>query len=239
MVGGDRYVPLEARGDQFNPPEELVDEKDLVEFWLAFRRNNGWNLPDPEAEQQKAEELAREAQKSSARFFAIKDGGKIVATGKLEVRTEENGAKHGFLEKLTVANSEKYRGKGLSKKITDARTVAARNEGCTHLDAEVYAGNPIGLVTKLNDGYCINDVEFYDEDNKTKGWFDLTKGIDDEPKYDRKKGPLGDLKEINLTDLVAIKSLIAQGYVGIDARNPVEVNGQDPKQWILIMEQIN
>lgn len=239
MIGEGRYIPPEARNIKQFKPEELTTEKDLTEFWLSFRRNNPFVLQTPERErryatmQAKAELRNMREQNKPTRFFGIKDDGRLVAASKLEIRTKDD-EKRGYLSMLAV--DKDYRGKGLAKQLTDVRSDIARREGCTHIDTDVFTENPIALVTKLNDGYALTDLEFYG-DNKEAGSFVLSKKIDNEPEYDKREGPLGELQEVELSDLSAIKNLLDQGWVGIDAKNLGDSKDKDPKQWKLIMEQ--
>lgn len=239
MIGEGRYIPPEARDIKQFEPEELTTEEDLTEFWLAFRRNNPFVLQTPERErrhatmQAKAELHSMQEQNKPTRFFGIKDGGRLVASGKLEIRTRDD-KKHGYLSMLTV--DDDHRGKGLAKQLTDVRSDIARREGCTHIDTDVFTENPIALVTKLNDGYRLMDLEFYGDDKKA-GRFILSTKIDGEPEYDKKEGPIGELQEVEMSDLSAIKDLLVQGWVGIDAKNLGDSKDKDPKQWKLIMEQ--
>lgn len=239
MIGEGRYIPPEARDVKQFKPEELTTEEDLTEFWLSFRRNNPFVLQTPERErryaamQAKAELRNLQEQNKPTRFFGIKDSGKLVAASKLEIRAK-NDEKHGYLSMLTV--DEDYRGQGLAKQLTDVRTDTARREGCTHIDTDVFTENPIALVTKLNDGYTIIDLEFYGDDKKA-GRFVLSKKIDGESEYDKKEGSIGELQEVEMSDLSAIKNLLEQGWVGIDAKNLGDSKDKDTKQWKLIMEQ--
>ncbi|MFA5776631.1 MAG: GNAT family N-acetyltransferase [Patescibacteria group bacterium] len=239
MIGEGRYVPPEARDIKQFKPEELTTEDDFTEFWLAFRRNNPFVLQTPERErrtaamQAKAELRNMQEQNKPTHIFGVKDNGQLIAAGKIEIRTKDD-EKHGYLSMLTV--DENYRGKGLAKQLTDVRMEIARDEGCTHIDTDVFTENPIALVTKLNDGYTLADLEFYGDDKKA-GRFVLSKKIDGKPEYDKREGPLGGLQELELSDLSAIKNLLEQGWVGIDAKNLGDSKDKDPKQWKLIMEQ--
>lgn len=238
MFGEGRYIPPEAQEKQLTPPVELTSESDIIQFWLTFRRNNGLADKDGTREQRLATLQAKKTMQDlennpSLHLFGIKEGESMVATGKLEVRTKPDG-KHGYLAFLAVDESQ--RGKGLAKKLTDVRTDMARQEGCTHIDTDVFTQNSIALVTKLNDGYALTDVEFYGDEQEA-GKFLLSKKIEEEPEYDKKDGPLGALQEVSLSDLSTIKNLVEKGWVGIDAKNVGDAQEKDPKQWILIMEQ--
>lgn len=232
------YRPPEATKEQLSPPTELTSEQDIKEFWLAFRRNNGLIVGDPAHEDKTAtlqakQTLREQREGKPAHFFGIKNNEKIVATGKLEIRTKGNG-KHGYLSFLAV--DENQRGKGLAKQLTDIRTDLARREDCEYVDTDVFTGNPIALVTKFNDGYTLTGLEFFSDD-KQAGKFILSKKINGKPEYDKKDGALGELMEIQLSDLSTIKTLLDQGWVGIDTKNLGDEKDKDPKQWKLIMEK--
>ena len=238
MIGEGRYVPPEALKEQLTPPTELKSEQDFTQFWLTFRRNNGLTDKDEAREQRFATLQAKQTmrdleQDKPTHFFGVKAGDKMVATGKLEIRTKKDG-KHGYLAFLAV--DEEQRGKGLAKQLTDTRTDLARREGCSHIDTDVFTENPIALVTKLNDGYALTDLEFYGDDKKA-GRFVLSKKINGEPEYDKKVELLGELQEVEFSDLSTIKNLLEQGWVGIDAKNLGDSKDKDPKRWTLIMEQ--
>lgn len=240
MLGEGRRPPIDVLPEQLTQPLELKSEQELTKFWSTFRRNNGLENNDSVREHrlialQTVQTLRDLEQNKPIHFFGIKAGEKIVATAKLEIRTKKDG-KHGYLTSLTV--DENRRGKGLAKQLTNARTGLARREGCTYIDTDVFTENPIALVTKLNDGYTLTDLEFYG-DNKEAGKFVLSKKIDGEPEYDKKDGPLGELQEVELTNLSVINNLLGQGWVGIDAKNLGDPRDKNPKQWKLIMEQTN
>lgn len=237
MISEGRYVPPEARKEQFTRPTELTSEEDLTQFWLTFRRNNGLTMEDLAYEKQlaalQAKNTIRGLTDNPAHFFGVKDGNKMVATGKLEIRKIDD-EKHGYLAFLTV--DESHRGAGLAKQLTDARTETARREGCTHIDTDVFTENPIALVTKFNDGYTLTNLDFYG-DSKEAGSFVLSKRINGEQEHDIRTGPLGELQEVPVSDLSTIKSMLENGWVGIDVKNIGDAKDRDPKQWTLIMEQ--
>lgn len=239
-MGEGRYVPPEAREKQFNPPTELTTEDELVDFWRTFYRNNDVNLPVNSREAilgSTARKSLREQseEKNPKHYFGITENEKVIATGMAKVLFFE-GVKYGYLGLQTV--DKEYRGKGLAKKITDVSTEFAKKEGCTDLMASVICDNPIGLVTKFNDGFCLKRVELYDEnDEDHASLFSLTKKIDNTTNYDRKE-EVGELEEVLLSDLKIIEDRIKDGWVGIDIKNLGDVKDEDPNQWKLIMERV-
>ena len=90
------YVPPEARDERIGPAVEFTNDEDLVSFWRAFYKNDGWNFATPEAEELAAKKAAQTPAKNPSRFFGIRDGDAIIATGKLEIQIKD-GEKHGYL----------------------------------------------------------------------------------------------------------------------------------------------
>lgn len=227
---------------QVSIPAKLDTENDLSDFWATFRRNNGLTADNESVERRlnsmQARDTLRQIQSEvdKSYFFGAKRGEKMVATGKLEIRINNKGEKHGYLSFLTVDNE--LRGQGVAKQMTDARSVFAKDIGCSHLDTDVFAENPVALVTKFNDGYFLTAIDISDGAKK----FSLSKRIDGvEEKYDKKEGVLGELKEIGLSELENIKDSLEHGYVGIDIKNIGTGEGSekdiDPKNWVLILEK--
>lgn len=223
-------------------PVELDNESGLTDFWSTFRRNNGLTADNESVERRlnlmQAKETLRQLQSEAGKsyFFGAKSGEKMVVTGKLEIRTNNKGEKHGYLSFLTV--DKEFRGQGVAKQMTDIRSDFAKEVGCSHLDTDVFAENPVALVTKFNDGYFLTAVDINDGTKK----FSLSKRIDGvEEKYDKKEGVLGEIKEIGLSELENIKHSLEHGYVGIDIKNIGTGEGSekdiDPKNWVLILEK--
>ncbi len=234
-----RYTPPEAVEMSLSLPTELVSEQDLAQFWLTFRRNNDIAVSDTAREERsasiQAKQTKRELEKNkSIHFFGIKAGEKMVATGKLETYEDDEGIKRAYLSLLTV--DPEYRGKNVAKDITDARVETAQKLGCEYVHAHVFTGNPIALTTKLKEGYFVKELEI-DKESPDSGGFIVSKRINGEIEHDKKDGPLGELKEVELSDLSTIKSLLDDGWIGIDAKNLGDSKDKDPKQWKLIMEQ--
>jgi ribosomal protein S18 acetylase RimI-like enzyme len=236
-----RYAPPEAK-EKFQPkPVELQTKEELTQFWLNFKKNNPFSPTSPKTETRMAQKQAdamisqieKEGENRTTFYYGVKDESSLIGTGKLEIKQYQDG-KHAYLSMLTV--DDKYRGKGVAKELTDVRTEKAKQEGCTHIDTDVFSENAVALVTKLNDGYILNDIKFYDE-KKSAGSLKLSKPIDDRAEYDKKTGELGDLQEIPLSDLIAIENLLKQGWAGIDAKNLDDEKNKDPKKWLLIMEK--
>ena len=204
--GAESFRSKEGK-EQISAPAILNTEQDLVDFWSVFRRNNGMAVGDEKMEKRMALMQARqtlaqaESQAGINYFFGAKNGDKMVATGKLEIRHNIDGEKHGYLSFLTV--DEEFRGRGVAKQLTDVRSDFAREAGCSYVDTDVFAENPVALVTKFNDGYFLTAIDLSDTAKK----FSLAKRIDGkEEKFDKKKGQMGEMQEVNLSDLEAVKN---------------------------------
>ncbi len=218
------------------PVSELHSVDDLTQFLLTFRRNNGIaDVNEDRGKSMAAFEAKRkvEGDDATVHFFGIKSAEAMIATGKLNVRPQIGDKKVGYLSFLSV--DENFRGKGLAKKLTDAREEKAKKEGCTHMATDVFTQNPVALVTKFKDGYILNELEFYGEDYDA-GKFVLYKKIDGEESHDKKKGLVGTLQEVPLSNLQEIKKLLDQNWVGIDIKNVSNPENNDPTNWELIME---
>lgn len=236
--GAEKFKSIETEV-ALPDPVELKTENDFVDFWSTFWRNNG--LDSGSSDELKNSELkqARDTIASIAkepgryRYFGARDSERMVATGNVEIKVDNNGKKHGYLDRLTV--DEKYRGKGMAKKITDVCSEYAKEVGCSYIDCSVNADNPTALVTKLNDGYLVTGLELFSNDEF--GLFDVSKRLDNKDGgFDQKKGKIGNLLEVDLSDLKTINDLLSQGYVGIDVKNIGSKKDDNPKNWLLILE---
>lgn len=218
-------------------PTELHTEDELTAFWLVYRRNYNLTLPDAKREERSARAQAKESMKDLANkndpkfFYTIQDNNQVIATGRLSFNQNEDGSKHAYLSGLTV--NPEYRGQNIAQKLVEIRTTKAKEEGCTHIDTEVYAENPQALVTKLNDGFSIVAGRY---DNKKLYGFLLSKKIDDEPEFD-KKDKIGQIQEINLGNREKIGELLEDGWVGIDLKNLEKSDNSDSSTWMMILEK--
>lgn len=232
-----KMISGEFKGES-GPPVELTSEEDFIKFWLAFDRNNGLTLRDADQERRIATAHAQlsmrelKYQKAPIHFFGIKNKEDIIASGKLDIITVKD-QKHAHLSLVSV--DEKYRGKGVGKDLGYRMVEQAIKYGCTHIDTEVFTTNPISLVAQFKEGFVLVDLKFYGDDQQA-GAFILSRKIEGEAEYDKKK-EIGELEEVLLTDLFAIKTLLGQGWVGINIKNLGEAKDKDPGQWKLIMEK--
>lgn len=232
-------LPLETE-IKLGTIEELTAPEDLVDFVVATRSD----VLESEDERRRVAEMSVQLQRAEAledgtqdSYFAIRDSHKKIAvTGKLTVTTT-GGEKQGYLSALTV--SPELRGKGLAKKITDVRIEAAKKAGCTSVYTRVDHANTPSLVSKLNDGFVITELPGYAKSNGPGDFFLLTKRINGEEDADREKGPVGELKEVNLSNGEELSSLLnRKEWVGIDLKNNGPSDSKNPEDWTLILEKI-
>ncbi len=235
-----RPQPPEVVEAELPKPKELTTEDELAEFFLTFQRNNSLASGDEKRDKRSALYMAQqalremEADEREYHFFGIEKEGKTAATAKLETYNDEEGIRRGYLSMLTV--DSEYRGKGVAQSLRDICTDRARREKCQYINAHVFTENPIGLVTELNDGFAVVDLEFQDE-TQVAGGFIISKDIVHEPRYDRKQGPVGTLQEVNLSELRTIKKLLDSGWVGIDMKNLADAKDNNPENWQLVLEK--
>lgn len=213
--------------------KELTTEEEFVQFFLFLLKEDTGLATNPDTMLSVAQDLAKreiEAIKTSKNFFvsfAAFDGANVIGKGRLQITGDEE--KHGFLSELGVDSA--YRGKGVSKTLTDARIDYAKQKGCSYVDTHVVYDNPIGMVTKFNDGFVMTDYKY------GEGQFVFSKKIDTENDFDKKKGPVGELKEVIFTDMNKIINYIEAGWVGIDIKNKHTVRDDSPDNWVLILEK--
>jgi ribosomal protein S18 acetylase RimI-like enzyme len=220
---------------------ELTTAEERLECMLEIRKNRGTNLADPKEELMAAQQtldMAEEKAKQNKEllsFYAIRnDSGEIVGTAKLNIYNKD-GEKRAHLGRLTV--KPEYRGKRLATALTNKTIETALANACETMDAEVDLLNPPALVSRLNDGFAIVDLNLeLDEDGER--CFSVIKRLRKEPGYDKKIGSLGEMQEICLTEAEKIQNLLRNGWVGIDTRNLEEKNDMDPKKWMLILEKV-
>lgn len=235
-----RSRPSEIAEAELPKPKELATEDELAEFFLTFQRNNSLASGDEKRDRRSALYMARqalremEADKREYHFFGIEKDTKTVATARLETYNDESDVRRGYLSMLTV--DREYRGRGVAQSLRNACADFAQREKCQYINAHVFTGNPIGLVTELNDGFAVVGLEFQDE-TESAGGFVISKDIVHEPRYDRKQGPVGPLQEVNLTDLSTIKQLLDSGWVGIDIKNGEDAKNNNPENWQFILEK--
>lgn len=233
------HIPYQEQEPQL-VISELTTLEELTQFWLSFRRNNGLSAPKPKTEQLLASAEARAtlrdlAEDKPIHLYGAVDGDRIIGTGKLEVWTDEDEIKRGYLSHLTV--DEEYRGKHVAKQITDRRIDAARELGCKFVDTKVFTENPIALVTKLNDGFFIRDIEF-GENTAEWGAFVLSKPITEESPYDTDTSR-SELRDVALTELETLEQMFETDWIGIDMKNLGDAKDNNPANWHMILEKRN
>lgn len=231
MLTENGYRPPEAEPKSI--PAELTTIEELTDFWLTVWRNNGVPNKDPARERQVAAVQAKQTMAemvggNPAYFYGIKDGQSLKAVGKLEIRSV-GPEKHGYQSSLAVM--EKYRGQGLAQAITETQVAKAREHECTHLDADVFSRNAVGLVTKFNDGFALTGLTLYDE---TAGKFELSKRISGQ---EPEKPAAPEWIEAPLSDLKQIENYLHDGWIGVDLKNLGDVKDDDPDKWTVIFEK--
>lgn len=227
------------------PAKEVVElnnksEAELTQFWLAFFKNRGWQDGDEAKELKRAAALAkRSLQEQSdgindARFFVIKDGNDIVATGRLETRVVKD-EKHAELSLLTVDPNK--RNDNYGTEMTVARVAAAKQDGCVYADAAVRPTDVGGLAIKLKDGYRVVGFKFNSVEDKI-GWFEVSKRIAGEPKENEIKREPIEKKELKLNQGKEIEKLLAdKKWQGVGMMNLDETKRADPASWVLMLEK--
>ncbi|OGH88495.1 MAG: hypothetical protein A3J93_04500 [Candidatus Magasanikbacteria bacterium RIFOXYC2_FULL_42_28] len=231
----EKFIAVELSG-----LEELKELK-LLEY-KNFKLNDRNALLNDIIAEDSARKALREIKMTEGRtsFFGIRRGGKIVAGGVLAVAAWYDGhAPEAHLYSTNVA--PEWRGKGLAQILIDARVEKARQFGCQVITVDNEAKNPIGLVSKFNGGFILNGVA---QDEQKNNLFELSRNIDDhsDADNDRKKiktdSPKPQWHEIELDNIEAIKFWLSQKpkWVGVDIKNLGAADDNDPKNWVLIME---
>jgi len=225
--------------------EDVVSEIDLQHFFEALYRNyNDQATTSAEANKRQAAITAKKAkqklEETSGKkyYYAISDTDSVetVATGFLDIVEPDKGQSQGWIKFLTV-NSE-LRGRGLAAKIKSRIEKTARDKGCDRLNCTVLADNPLGLEVELKDEFIFTD--FFSEHGGFK--FFGYKRLDGVEDADRKKGPLGEMKEVAMSDTSALKKMVDQDakekWAVIDIKNLGDKKNNDPDNWILILEKM-
>ncbi len=218
-------------------PQELHTQEELVQFWLTNWRNNGVVSKDSKRQLFSAMLEARRTFKQLSNesdpwhIFGVTNGDEMIATGRLSFSIDENKEKHGYLSGLTVDPA--YRGKSIAKKITDARIEKAREQGCVHIDTEIYAKNPHALATKLHEGFLM--IKPVLDEDELMGFF-LSKRIDGQEKSDD-TNLIPENQSVVMSDQVKLRELLGSGWVGVDVKNLGEVSDNDPEKWAIIFEK--
>ena len=241
----DGGVPPEARDEQPYTPKEITSEKDLVQFWLTYDKNNNEALVDPKQELQRAEELTKNSLEKQKKpddlrhFWGITDGDQMIATGMARILVV-NGIKFGYSGLLTVnqekteAQKQENKKRKLHDRITDAGEAWAKTEGCDYFSASVNCDNPLGLQIKLNRDYQLNELitSQPDEEDKVHQWFNVVK---------RANGPkehMTESQDVQLSDLVTIQKLLGEGWVGTKiVSTDTKKTSKKPENWMLTMQK--
>lgn len=209
--------------------KELKDEQELVKYFLLIF---GFDVIDRDEQRELslAKTLAKQAmsRNENTHLFGTYEGDKMIGIGQLGI-IEKKGNKYGYLSALNV--EPRYRGRGVSQSLTEARIKCALENGCDYIVTDVFYDNPLGLVTKFKDGFGLTGYNF------SSGLFTLSKRINGKENFDRNDN-LGKLKELPLTDLDSIEDLTKKGWVGIDIKNIGDVKDSHPANWVLILEKL-
>jgi len=207
----------------------LISEADLHQYFSRIIAED--KRLKPEQVDEMANTLTKkrlsEAADLNRNYFGAFEGNKLVGFGSLVINKVGN-YRYGDLDTLEV--DPDYRGKGVADSLTDARLEFARQNGCERVNTEVDVDNQKGMITKFKNGFILYDYDI------VLNRFIFTKQLKTEMNFDRKQGPLGELKEISLADLEGICDLLTKGYSGIDIKNIGDVDDPDTNKWVLIFE---
>jgi GNAT superfamily N-acetyltransferase len=166
------------------------------------------------------------------------DSGEMVATGFLDVIEMSDAKKQGWIKFLAVEPGE--RGHGFASKIKKRIEKTAIDRGCNTLNCTVLADNPAGLNVELKDGFIFTDL-FPEKDGKMK--FFGYKRLDGGEDADRRRGPVGEIEEVKMSNVEILKKMINQNakdrWAVVDIKNLGDKTDSDPENWVLILEKIS
>lgn len=232
---------MEGARESLKKPEALINLKDL-KAGLKFARSLIDKPTDDQTITGIAEKYSQQIQKGKCKFLAIKNEvGELAATGcMLDTKCLPNHDTYGpnsvMLQDQAV--SSEFQGKkNLGKEITDARLKTAKDMGYEYACTEIGQTNYKSLISKFKDGFVANRFD-KNEDPPSNGCFLLRKRTDQTEEYDKKDGPIGELKEVKISDSETIFNLIEDdNWVGIDIKNAGDITDKDPSNWLLILEK--
>lgn len=245
---GKDFRSLDAREIPRNlsDVEEIISEEGFEHFFEAVYQNFGEKptvLTEDEKSRaigtaKKAKEKWEQASGDKVYYgIADIDSKEMVATGFLDVMKMPDGKKQGWIKFL--ATEPDLRGWGLAPKIKKQIEKTARDKGCDTLNCTVLADNPHGLDIELKDGFIFTDL-FADKDGKIK--FFGYKRLDNIEDADKKNGPLGEMKEVLLSDVDTVKTLVDQNakdqWAVIDIKNLGDRKINKSENWVLVLEKL-
>lgn len=210
---------------------QLTSPEDLEVFSLALNK-----AFDP-----KGKETTRVSGVSPGYTFAIKEGKDIIAGGTIALdRKGEEDRPIGWLANSFV--DEAHRGQGLAQLINRERENFARAAECRKVACYVDLDNPIGFVTKFNDGFVLTSIseDIEGEGDDVPGYACiLEKNLDesDAKRVQTKEKP--EWQEVGLLDAATMGRLLGQGWRGVDIKNKpgTDEKENNPVNWIMIFER--
>lgn len=207
----------ERYGDDPYRSVELITPEELREFALAFRSFFGKILPDLGAEEKEIDKLTQHClrqQKDAniiTRFYGLRDGQTLIATGRLQVRQDQDSKeKVALLSHLSV--DPRYRGKKLSTRLSQERIAEARSLGATRILAHVAQANPASLSLKLREGFQVTGFMYYDN-AKRFGRFEVSQSLTETQPGNASEQ--ASHQEVLLSDTKTLDELLHSGWVGI------------------------
>jgi GNAT superfamily N-acetyltransferase len=236
-VGGES-----PEGKKFEVSLIKPTKEQLKEFFTALELHyddpSGESNYDDLNDKQKKEIqfMMKTAEKSkNVKYYVIRDQGRIIATGSLEVKLSKDKHKFGYLSDLTVHPS--FRNRGLAKMIANERVQQATKEGCEYVQADVLVENIPALLSKMRDGFCItyvnSEIVF---STKIRKYTDFILGKD----LKSTGVPYNQEQIVNLSDLKQIWKLLVRGWDGVDIQKNEswkEEEKDDPKNYNLILKK--
>ncbi|USN53642.1 MAG: GNAT family N-acetyltransferase [Candidatus Nomurabacteria bacterium] len=212
----------ERYGDDSYRSVELRNPEELREFALAFRQYYGKSIADVTQEEKEVDALTErllEQQKDSAasvRFYGMRYGTKLVATGRLKVSTDPStGERVALLSHLSV--DPDHRGKKISTRLSVERIAEAQHLGASRILAHVAQHNVASLSLKLREGFQVTGFVYYDA-AKQHGRFELSQNLPS-----NKAGSVSfEQREVLLSDTKTLDELLHSDWVGIALRGTRE-----------------
>ncbi|MDO8625930.1 MAG: GNAT family N-acetyltransferase [Candidatus Magasanikbacteria bacterium] len=218
-------------------PELLESEADKLNFLMLSER---MFYPDRHHPDSQAQRLAKRRlhsdEKSGVKFFALKDGGAIVAGGSLRIQ-DRSGLRIALLtDNFTIPE---LRGEAYSNKITTERLRWAAEQGCYAAEANVRTDNPTALAAKLKNGFNVTSLPPSLRQGSTRS-FKIYKNLRLPATTDLTSSETAyqpEWEEIPLSDLDTIRHRLRSGWLGIDVKNAGKKESSDPQDWVLILEK--
>lgn len=212
---------------------ELDFDQDIEELLKLSYEAHGFDDPDI-SEDVEGWKKGVEERDQEHFLFGIRDEntGELISGAAMTVLLDDRGKKKGHFravatkDELGPTGEQKYRGRGLQKKMNEARMEKARELNLDYVDTLVKTHKPLAAMVKLKEGFVMT------EPNREYNGFMLKKELNGE-----RADLYGETTEIPYSETEKIYQLLEEGWEGIEIDSNGETDESNPEKWTLKMKK--